>query len=293
MINMIRRIETQISGSSNREMLTDITFKGTKTRKAVLIFCHGFKGFKDWGSFPTLSNKFAEHGFVFVKFNFSHNGGTIKQAIDFPDLKAFSENTFSKELYDLGRVIDAIFDKKLPIPKQEINPNEVFLMGHSRGGGIAILKAVSDKRIKKLVALASVSDFDKRFPKGEQLKKWEKEDIAHIQNSRTKQNMPLRYEFYNDFIKNKKLLDIPTLARTISIPSLIIHGTEDKSVSIEEGRNLHRWITNSELVEIKNAGHSFGSSHPWEKENLPYHLNIAFKKMVRFLNSDALCQIPL
>ena len=283
MYGMIKIVKTEINGSYNRKMLTDIAFRETKTKKPVLIFCHGFKGFKDWGSFPILSTQFAEHGFVFIKFNFSHNGTTIERPIDFQDLKAFSENTFSKELHDLDCVINAILSDNL-IPIQEINLDKLFLMGHSRAGGIAILKAAHDKRIKKLVVLASVSDFSLRLPKSDRLKKWEKEGVAYIQNSRTGQNMPLGYDLYLDFIKNKKQLDIPTLAHSISIPSLIIHGAQDKSVSIEEGKNLHSWIRNSELLEIDNANHSFGSKHPWDKSHLPNHLNIAFEKIAQFLN---------
>ena len=43
---------------------------------------------------------------IFVKINFSHNGGTVSQPIDFPDLEAFGQNNFSLELDDLGLVID-------------------------------------------------------------------------------------------------------------------------------------------------------------------------------------------
>ena len=55
----------------------------------LIIFCHGYKGFKDWGAWNLMAEAFAKIGFCFIKFNFSHNGGTIEQPIDFPDLEAF------------------------------------------------------------------------------------------------------------------------------------------------------------------------------------------------------------
>src|SRR5690606_40169934 len=58
----------------------------TNTPKKIVVFLHGFKGFKDWGHFNEVMHFFAENNMVFVKFNFSHNGGTIDQPIDFPDL---------------------------------------------------------------------------------------------------------------------------------------------------------------------------------------------------------------
>jgi len=40
----------------------------------VLLFCHGFKGFKDWGSFPYASTELARRGIAVIRFNFSCNG---------------------------------------------------------------------------------------------------------------------------------------------------------------------------------------------------------------------------
>ena len=82
----------------------------------------------------------------FVKFNFSHNGGTAKNPIDFPDLDAFGNNNFSLELNDLDRVIEFILNEK--IFSNKIDFKKVYLIGHSRGGGICAIKASEDLRIK-------------------------------------------------------------------------------------------------------------------------------------------------
>ena len=52
-----------------------------------------------------MAKEFAKDGFCFIKFNFSHNGGTVEQPIDFPDLEAFGNNNYTKELDDLESVI--------------------------------------------------------------------------------------------------------------------------------------------------------------------------------------------
>ena len=84
-----------------KPILWDAFFNADNTLKPVVIFCHGYKGFKDWGAWDSVAKIFSDKGFFFLKFNFSHNGGTIENPIDFPDLEAFAENNYSKELDDL------------------------------------------------------------------------------------------------------------------------------------------------------------------------------------------------
>ena len=76
----------------NKPIVWDWFCKTTCTPKPLVIFSHGYKGFKDWGCWNLVAEAFKNSGFAFVKFNFSHNGGTIKQPLDFPDLDAFDEN---------------------------------------------------------------------------------------------------------------------------------------------------------------------------------------------------------
>jgi uncharacterized protein len=81
-------------GSGNRESLFDLSipmhFNGQ-----LIIFVHGFMGFKDWGAWHLVQEYFTEKGFAFCKFNLSHNGGTVQNGIDFPDEESFARNTYS------------------------------------------------------------------------------------------------------------------------------------------------------------------------------------------------------
>ncbi|WP_317192062.1 hypothetical protein [Snuella sedimenti] len=60
-----------------------------------------------------MAKTFANAGFLFIKFNFSHNGGTIEQPIDSPDLEAFALNNYTKELNDLDTVISWVFKNSI------------------------------------------------------------------------------------------------------------------------------------------------------------------------------------
>ena len=61
-----------IKNSHNDDMRTDIYIPSLpKENLPLIIFLHGFKGFKDWGGFPYLLEKISEKGFITVAFNFS------------------------------------------------------------------------------------------------------------------------------------------------------------------------------------------------------------------------------
>ena len=266
---------------NNKPILIDTFYKENQTNQPIVIFCHGYKGFKDWGAWDVMATQIADAGYCFVKFNFSHNGGTVEQPIDFPDLEAFGQNNYTKELDDLGDVIDWVVntfnDNKF------IDTNIINLIGHSRGGGIAILKASEDDRISKLITLASVCDFEKRTATIGNLEEWKRDGVKYVLNGRTKQQMPHYFQFYEDFIANKDRLNIKKATEKINIPFLIIHGDADTSVLIDEGENLHQWNINSKFEIIENADHVFNVKHPWNSEEIPLEFQAVIDGVINFL----------
>lgn len=170
-----------VSIHRGREFIFDARFEKTGQAKPVIIFIHGFKGFKDWGSFNLMADYFAGHGFVYGKLNLSHNGTTPEQPVDFADLEAFGNNNFSIELDDIGHLIDHLFSAECEIPAEEMNLKKLYLIGHSRGGGMAILKANEDERIKAVATLAAIHDLTRRWS-DEILEKWEQEGVQYIYN---------------------------------------------------------------------------------------------------------------
>jgi len=271
--------------NGKKPILLDVFNSTTEKECPIVVFCHGYKGFKDWGAWNLMATHFANTGYCFIKFNFSHNGGTIKNPIDFSDLEAFGNNNYTKELDDLNDVLNWIQHHFQDNSK--VNLNEITLIGHSRGGGIAIIKASEDSRIKKLITLASVCDFGKRTTIIGNLEEWRKSGVKYVMNGRTKQQMPHYYQFYEDFKVNEERLNIKSAVKKLTIPQLVIHGNNDTSVSLKEGKNLHKWNPNCELNIIDGADHVFNTKHPWEKEILSAQLKDVAELIEEFINKKA------
>lgn len=278
-MRIIKNIE--VEGKHHLPILADLFYQESASPKDIVIFCHGYKGYKDWGAWNLVAEEFAKRNFFFLKMNFSHNGGTKEQPIDFPDLEAFGQNNYLKELDDLDSIISWLHSENSF--HSEINTKNITVIGHSRGGGIVVLKAANDQRISKVISWAGVSDFASRFPDGETLELWKKNGIAYITNARTNQQMPHYFQFYTSFKSNEEALTIKTAAEKLSIPYLIVHGNMDETVPLKEAENLHTWSPESQLEVIEGANHSFGSAQPWTQHALPSHLSLALERSLDFI----------
>lgn len=276
-MGIIKKENIVISNAQTREFLADAFYPEKEGKLPLVIFVHGYKGYKDWGAWDLMGEKFAEAGFFFVKFNFSHNGTTVNDPHHFADLEAFGNNNYSKELSDLGAVIDYF------IKHEKVDDHKIILIGHSRGGGISIIKTCEDERINGLVTLASVDTLD-RFPKNEAFDQWKNEGVYYVVNGRTRQEMPHYYQFYEDYEKDIHRFDVERATEMAKAHFLIIHGTQDESVSVKNAEHLHLLHPNSELYLIEKADHTFGAKEPWEKEALPKDLEDVVDRSIKFIN---------
>lgn len=247
------------SGSSGRLSVFDLTIpKGWNQR--LIVFIHGYMGFKDWGCWSLVEDFFVDNSYGFLKYNASHNGGTPENPIDFPDEEAFSKNTYSKELFDFEEVLKRAFTEL------KVQP-EVFVIGHSRGGGIAALQSQHDA-VVKWCTWAGISSIEDRFPTGDALEEWRSNTFKYVKNGRTHQNLPLHFDQYLDFEKHGDRLNIQNYCEKNSKPCLIIHGAEDTSVNPNEAIALGKW-TKTDPILIPETQHTFDASHPWESEGMP------------------------
>lgn len=273
--------QTTLIGAAGRPFALDATYQETRQAKPVIIFAHGFKGFKDWGHWGAIAQAFSEAGFVFIKFNFSHNGVTIDQPLDFADLEAFGQNNYMKEVVDFGVVMDWLFEQNI-VPSGEIDLNNITAVGHSRGGPIALFKAFRDKRISSLITWASVHRLDSWMDE-ERIKHWREKGVMHTLNGRTKQQMPLYFQLYENFKENEDWLNTEQVLTIFDKPMLILQGSDDPAVSTASAQQLQAWKKDAVLHIIEGANHVFGGSHPFSADKLPPHSQELIEHCIGFL----------
>jgi dienelactone hydrolase len=241
-------------------ILIDVRAGGRDQPRPAVVIVHGFKGFKDWGMFPVLADRLARAGFVAVSFNVSGSGMDDAGAGAWPE--RFGHNTFSAELDDLDRVLDQLRGGGLGVAA----PLTVGLVGHSRGGGSAILYAGRSPGVASLVTWASISHVNRWPGKAEE---WRRTGHLIIENTRTGEKWPLYTDVLDDVDQyGRGAIDIQAAAARVAMPWLIIHGTGDTSVPVAEAAALKAASgrASTELLTIDGAGHTFGAVHPWAGE---------------------------
>lgn len=274
-----------LSDKHGKPIATDIFFEEDNRPKPVVIYAHGFNGFKDWGNFDLIARQFAMAGYVFIKFNFSFNGTTPEAPETFADLDAFGRNNYSIELDNLEAVIAWATNEHNPYATQ-MDRGSVALIGHSMGGGIVLLKAATNKKVTSVITWAAVSAC--KTPWGnwpaERIAAWQQAGVAYIANGRTGQQMPLYYQLYEDFQQHQAQLDIEKAVRKLQIPLLICHGLSDPAVPVQSAYLIHSWKPDAHIF-TPDSDHVFGRKHPWAEEKLPLVMQEVVDKSIHFLNS--------
>ena len=223
--------------------------------RGTVILCHGFKGFAKWGFFPLLAETLSRGGVSTITFNFS-GSGIGADGESFTEDRAFFSNSFSLELADLELV-------EKEAERREWLGGRYGLFGHSRGGGIAILHAARQPRVRALTTWAAISTIDRWS--GDDKKKWREEGRIGIINARTGQVLELGTATLDDIDQLARSdLDILAAASRLTIPWLIVHGTTDEAVPYVESEKLVKAAKSAavETLTIAGGNHTFSAQHP-------------------------------
>ena len=236
---------------------------------ALVVVVHGFKGFKDWGFFPWLAQRLAGHRLVVCRFNMSRSGiGDDPESFDRLDL--FERDTYSIELADLRSVVRFA---QLQFPGLP-----TILLGHSRGGGVAILGAHEVENLAGVIAWSPISRCDNWD--ASTLEDFAKRGFTAVTNQRTKQVMRISRDVLDDFDAHRDRLDIERAAEQLQVPLLVVHGARDESVPLSSGRLLASRASDGSLIVIDSASHTFNAIHPLV--HVPIELVLAAEASAHF-----------
>ena len=256
-------IEHTVSLTNRRGLLfaVDIRRPVGAGARPIIIVCHGFKGFKDFAFFPYTSRKLCEQGCAVVTMNFSGNG-IGDDPLNFTELDKFAQNIISQELDDIEAVLDGLTTGVLLGTQGDAR--RIGIMGHSRGGCTAIVKASLDPRLKCLVTWASPAALGRYSD--EVLRQWKEDGRYNFVNARTKQDMFVNYAYLEDIQANRERYSLDLAASQLTIPYLTVHGTNDESVAVDAARRLHSYTRTgqAEIALVEGGTHTFGTKHPFE-----------------------------
>ena len=240
------------------EIFVDVRAGGRNSPRPAVVLVHGFKGFKDWGFWPPFAERLARAGFTAVSFNMSGSGVDAGGQPSLGD--RFSHNTFSADLVDLDAVVTALVTGALDVAA----PSTLGLVGHSRGGGMSILHAARDARVKALVTWAAVASTNRWG--AETRKRWREAGFLNVTNTRTGQVLPMLTDLLDDVEQYGDTLDVLRAAAAVTVPWLILHGRQDETVSFDDAEALARASARptTTLRAMDHTGHTFGAAHPWQ-----------------------------
>ncbi len=205
---------------------------GRQGAKEIVVIGHGVTGNKDRPFVVALAEGLAKAGIPAIRISFSGNGGSGGK---------FNDCTISKEVEDLGSVLDAIKDRT------------ICYIGHSMGGAVGVLRSAKDPRIKALVSLAGMVH----------TKAFAEREFGMVKPGEgfmwDDTNCPLSQKYMDDMAA---LGSVVGEAAKIRVPWLLIHGTEDDVVPIQESREIFaRANQPKEFIELKGANHVFAGEH--------------------------------
>ncbi len=194
----------------------------------VVVIGHGVTGNKDRPALVALAEGLAAAGISALRFSFSGNGESEG---------AFTDSTITKEVADLGSVIDAL------------EGHTICYVGHSMGGAVGVLRTATDERIQVLVSLAGMvhtkafaeREFSDAIP--DEGFMWDEPDC------------PLSKTYVDDMAA---INSVAKRASEFDIPWLLVHGTEDDIVPIEDSRDILQHANEqTDLLELPGVDHVF------------------------------------
>ncbi|WP_447968034.1 alpha/beta hydrolase [Nitrospira sp. M1] len=213
----------------------DYTFhRGDPEKKDIVIMGHGVTGNKDRPFVVALAEALSTDGIPALRMSFSGNGNSEGR---------FADSTISKEVEDLGCVIDALAGWN------------ILYVGHSMGGAVGVLRASTDTRIVGLVSLAGMVH-TKAFTQREF------SDVTPDTGCMWDEpTCPLSQAFIDD---TEAIGTVLPRAPSIQVPWLLVHGTEDDVVPFQDSLDIYEQANDpKQLVQIEEADHVF-SEHTLE-----------------------------
>jgi len=211
--------------------------------KAVVLG-HCFTCTRHTGILRRVAGELTQRGFIALRFDFSGNGQSQGD---------FADSTYSKQISEMQTAM-ALVERK--------GARWIGLAGHSMGALIAFLTAVEIGKAAAVCTLAGrlAGMNASSFLTPEQRRKLR--DRGRVSFRSRGRELILTDQFFKD----AKQFDPARALADFRRPLLIVHGSEDEIIPVQEATGAHeRGGENVELEIIPGADHMFGRTQDAEK----------------------------
>ncbi|EIJ78210.1 PGAP1 family protein [Bacillus methanolicus PB1] len=210
----------------------------------LVIICHGFTSSRIGVDrlFVKTAQELTLDGFVVVRFDYEGCGESSG---------VYGNSGLDELIEQTKAVID--FGIKL----KNIDRKQIVLLGHSLGGATALLTAVEDSRVNKLILWSAVA-----HPYEDIRKIVGREKVANLKKVSAIDHLgySLTSKFFHSLEKYHPLI----AARNFSKDVLLIHGTNDKEIPAKYSADYEQVFLRRETgtctrKEVIGANHTFSS----------------------------------
>jgi putative redox protein len=216
-------------------------FQSPAVGAPCVLMSHGFESSKDGDKWRAFAPWFYQRGFATLRFSYQGCGtGDGRSEGEFED------TTLSGRIQDYRAALDYLEGRG-------VDMGRVGAIGSSFGGMIVL--AAGDDRVRAIVTLATPYRFSPIAPEA-----WQQlHGKGYLEISPEK---ILREEFFLDMEKHDVLKEVERLRQ----PILIIHGSSDEMVPVENARLIYEHANGPRRLEIIEGGdHSLNKPQYWKK----------------------------
>jgi dienelactone hydrolase len=242
---------------------------------AVVVLCHGFKGYRTWGFLPYVAGRLRDAGLAACALDFSFNGVASAVHPDSTTPKArpvpkrgpryarpdlFRMNTLAREIEDLALTLCGASENGLGGCVDASLP--IGLFAHSRGGVSAMVNASKNERVRALCTW-SAPDHPDHFT-ARQKALWRRYGEYDFTDAVDGTRLSLSSAYLDDLEKNHENYDLKRRAADLHVPYLIVHGEMDLAVPVRCAHALHDAASSraDRRLVILRTGHTFGVNDP-------------------------------
>jgi len=239
---------------------------GAVEARAVAIIVHGFKGYMDYGMFPSIARRLSNEGVIAHRFNLAHSGMTRNTAtFERPEL--FALDTWRHQVEDVMSVVRAVRAGTL-----DGSGLPLALIGHSRGGVTSLLTAgrYADE-LRELKAVVTINAPDNCCSMTEAQKdQLLEEGSIESPSARTGQALTIDKRWLQDQLDHPQEHDLPLQVSRIRSRVMVIHGDSDQTVSPVCAMAISSALARTtEPILVPGGDHVLNTPNPWPPEGLP------------------------